>query len=297
MEYRGPVVDQFTAVLDEYAFFRDWREGRTDYDQYIDALEANGPELEERFGGPWVPRFLASRYPRSFDENTQSIAAELAGLGFIDGGAPSADLTAFRRVMRERYDHAEKCTAINHDEAGVLYHIAMSAQPRRLVAIGSYYGYWTAWAMPGVEAADGKAVLIDPDEGDCALAQSNFDALGYGGRTTVLPRKAEDVLPRMKPGVDLALLDAAGSHEHPDPTYHGKGIYAHLIAGIFDVLAEGGLMVVHNDYRSDVGGNRLCQESLDGADAQLAPFHAFCAEHFGKCYVAATPDGLGVYKK
>ena len=297
MEFRGVVADQVLGVMAEYEFFRDWQAGRSGHDRYIDALEAHLPELEERFGGPWIPRFLVSRYPSSFDENVETITRDLHEAGFVGSIPPWDGFEAFRQVMRERYDHAEKCTSINHDEAWVLYNISAAVRPRRLVAIGSYYGYWTAWAMPGVEAADGKAVLIDPDEGDCALAQHNFDRLGHGQRTMVVPRKAEDVLPRMKKQVDMVLLDAAGSHDHPDPTYRGKGIYAHLIGEVFDKLKDGGLLVVHNDYRRDVGGNRLCQAELDEADAQLAPFHEFCAGHFRKCYVAATPDGVGVYLK
>jgi len=167
-----------------------------------------------------------------------------------------------------------------------------------MVVIGSYYAFWAIWAMPSVAATDGQAILIDPDAAVCDLAQRNLDALGFGGRAVVRAEKAEDVLPDIEPeSLDMVVLDAAGSSDHPDPTYHGKGIYAFMAPAVFEKLRPGAWLVVHNDYLPDVGANPLAQPILDGNAAQLEAFHAFCDQRFSNHHVAATPDGFGVYRK
>jgi predicted O-methyltransferase YrrM len=129
------------------------------------------------------------------------------------------------------------------------------------------------------------------------LAEKNFAAMGYGDRTTVRAEKAEDLIGEMPDDIDLVLLDAAGSNQHPDPAYRGKGIYAFMVEDVFSKMRDGALMAVHNDYLGDVGVNKLSKPFVDRSVEQLARFHAFCDKHFRKSHVAATPDGFGLYLK
>ena len=166
-----------------------------------------------------------------------------------------------------------------------------------MVVAGAYYGYWAIWAMPGVAAAGGRAILIDPNPAVCALAEKNFRAMGYGDCTTVHAKKAEEVFPEIPAEIELALLDAAGDGKHPDPAYRGKGIYAYLAPGLWERMKPGALLVTHNDYQSGIGANRISRESVERSAAQLAPFHEYMAARCRKSHVAATPDGFGVYLK
>jgi predicted O-methyltransferase YrrM len=281
----GPVSDHVQGVLSEFPVYRDYCAGRISRDKYLAGLDEQAVEIKQRLGDSEHLVRLASLYPPDFDEESDEIFDTLLVEGFVLKKPPAQAFDAFREKVRAAYDHGEHHTYIQPDEARLLYFLSMALKPKRVVAVGSYYGYWAIWAMPGVMAAGGQAVLIDPDAEVCALAEKNFRALGYGESAVVRAKKAEDVFPQIPRGIDLALLDADGGRDNPDPAYHGKGIYGFLVEGIFDRMRDDALLVVHNDYAE---GPRA---------ASLERFHAFCRDNFRTQHVAETPEGFGVYLK
>ncbi len=293
----GPVAEKLQSILCGFEIYRDYQSGKISHSEYVRGLESNAEELEEALGGPRNLRLLASRYPSDFDRHADEILAEWMSKGLVSETPSNEPLEDLRERMSSRFSFGEFTTYIHPDEARLAYLVSMARPPKRLVVIGSYFGYWAIWAMPGVEKADGKAMLIDPNPEVCALAEGNFKSMGYGDRTTVRADKAEDILDEMLEEIDLVLLDAAGSFQHPDPAYRGKGIYAFMVEGVFSRMRDGGLMAVHNDYLADVGVNKLSKPFVDRSVEQLARFHEFCDSHFKKSHVAATPDGFGLYLK
>jgi predicted O-methyltransferase YrrM len=280
----GPKVDFVLAALETLPAYDDYRAGCLSRDEYVAALDASADVLLPRLDGE--PGFLdlAKCYPPDFDASADAILASLVDDGFL-AAIPEAPFDEYRAHIRAAYDHDVLRTSIHPDDARLAYFISMALKPTRLLVVGAYYGYWAVWAMPGVEAAGGHAVLVDPDRDVSALAKKNFDALGYGERTTVRAEKAEDVLPSIQPGLDMVMLDAAAPYDHPEPGYGGKGIYGFLIEPIWARMREGALLVVHNDAPHD--GERR--------EHVLDRFHAFCAAHFRKGVVTDTPEGLGFY--
>jgi len=298
MSSTGPVSDHIQAALSEFPVYRDYQAGKISHEQYVDGLEARAAEIEERLGNARHLRLVASRYPADFDRHAGDVFAALLAKGFVSENPPVEAFSKFRETVFSSYDHGENRTFIHPDEARLVYFLSMARKPQLMVAIGAYYGYWAIWAMPGVAAAGGRAILIDPNPAVCALAEKNFRALGFGERTTVRAKKAESVSPGLKPdSVDLVLLDAAGGKDNPDPAYHGKGIYAFMIEGVYDKMRDGALLVTHNDYQPGIGSNRLSQPIVERSARQLERFHAFCRQRFRKSHVAPTPDGFGVYLK
>ena len=296
MKSSGPLADGLIEELSEFAAFRDWRAGKITREQYIDGLMAQAAQIEASIG-PRNLRLLAARYPSDFDRQADEFFATLRSEGFLSDHPPVAPFEAFRERVRAAYDHGEHRTAIQPDEARLLYLISMALRPRRMIAIGSYYGYWAVWAMPGVVAGDGQAILMDPNAAVCALAERNFKALGLGDRTSVIAKKAEEVFDEWAPGsLDLVLLDANGGRDSP-AAYRGKGIYAFMARGVYEKMREGALLVAHNDYLPGVGDNRLSHDFVERLSRPIADFHAFCDGHFRRRRVLATPDGFGVYQK
>ena len=293
----GPVSERLLAALAELPLFRDYRDGRISRDEYVAGLEAQSEDLQQTLGGERSLKLLASRYPRDMVGHVLEMFADLRGRGVVEGEPDEAGLREFWDLLRSQYDHGEKRTFIQPNEGGLAYVISMAKPAKHMVTIGSYYGYWAIWAMPGVAAGGGDAALIDPNPDVCALAERNFETLGYRARTRVLNAKAQDVMDDLPDGIDLVLLDADGGREHSDPAYHGKGIYALFAEMVFPKMAEGALLLAHNDYRLPVGVNPLSRPYIERQAERLERFHTFCDAHFREGAVLDTPDGLGVYLK
>ena len=281
----GPACDYVTQTLEEFSFFREYRRGVISRETYIAELRTNAREVDEAFEGDESYRGMAAKYPADFDSHADEIYRELVTRGMLEDVPSSSDLDAFRERIESEYDHGKRHTFIHHDEARLVYRISKSVRPEFMLAIGSYYGYWAVWAMPGVVDGNGSAVLIDPDPEVCAMARENLSRLGYGDTAKVECARAEEVLARTNRHANLVLLDASGSQEHPDSSYHGKGIYGHLISAIHGNMTPGGVLAVHND--------RVSGRQPD----PLERFHEFCAGHFNMSFTANTPEGFGVYVK
>lgn len=281
----GPVSDHVQAVLSKFPVYRDYCAGRISRAQYLAGLDEQADEIRSRLGDSDHLVRLASLYPPDFDTAADEIFEALLADGFVSERPPTQAFDAYRERVLAAYDHGARHTYIHPDDARLLYFLSTAVKPRRMVVVGSYYGYWAVWAMPAVQAAGGEAVLIDPDAEVCALAEQNFRTLGFADSAVVRAQTAEAVFPNIPPGVDMALLDAAGSGEHPDPAYHGKGIYGFLVEDIFDRMNDGALLVVHND------------EVAGASRRPLERFHAFCRDNFRAQHVAETPEGFGIYLK
>ncbi|MCD6507011.1 class I SAM-dependent methyltransferase [Candidatus Poribacteria bacterium] len=292
----GPIVRHVIAALSSYEVFRDYRSGRIPYEDYLNWLEANAEDLERAVGGRRTLRFLASRYPPDFEANAEAIFEDLLREGFIQDRPDRNKFKRFRSSMEELFDHDGLRTYIHPDEAQLAYMLSMAVKPKRMVAMGSYYGYWAIWALPGVSEGRGEALLIDPNPGVCDLAERNLKRLGYDKIAAVIRDKAENVIPDLPADVDLAMLDADGDHSYPS-IYRGKGIYALLAELIAPRMKEGGLLIVHNDYLPEVGANRLSKPFLEPLCSRIELFHEVCRRHFSRGYVAPTPDGFGVYRR
>jgi predicted O-methyltransferase YrrM len=298
MATSGPAAESLLAALGELEVFRSFRSGATTRDEYVAGLESQADRLDKLLGSPRNLRLLAARYPPDFDRHADEILDLLIGEGLAGQKPPTGPFEDFREKMRRQFDHGDRRTFIHPDEARLAYMVSAAKKPRRMIALGSYYGYWAAWAMPGVEAAQGEAVLVDPNEAVCDLARANFETLGFAGRTSVLAQKGEDVLPSLEDGsLDLVFLDANAGRGHADPAYDGKGIYSILAEAAFPKMAEGALLIAHNDYIAGVGDNRLSQPFVQRHAERLERFHTVCAERFRKHNIFATPDGFGVYIK
>ncbi len=288
----GPISDYVLDALAGLAAHGDYRAGRITRAEYAAALDTHADELLPRLDGRRGLLEVAKDYPPDFDASADAILESLVADGILPA-LPDAPFDEFRARMRADYDHNTRRTSIHPDDARLAYFISMAVQPKRLLVVGSYYGYWAVWAMPGVAAASGHAVLVDPDREVSALAERNFDALGYGACSTVHAKVAEDVFPDIEPGLNLVLLDAAGSGDHPDPAYHGKGIYGFLVEPIYELMRDGALLVVHNDAPHDASPDG----DGDEREPELDRFHTFCREHFRNHRVPDTVAGFGVYLK
>jgi len=136
---------------------------------------------------------------------------------------------------------------------------ALAAGRRRIVEVGTAYGYSTLWLALG-QPADGTVVTIDPDRGRTDLARGWWRAAGIADdRITVVSAKALEAFAADEPALagpfDLAFIDAL------------KPEYEAYLAALIPRLAPGALVVADNVLWSGrTSGDRPATPG-DGTDA------------------------------
>lgn len=135
---------------------------------------------------------------------------------------------------------------------------------RRIVEVGTAYGYSTLWMALG-QAADGSIVTIDPDRGRTDLARGWWRQAGIADeRITVVTAPALDAFAAGDPALagpfDLAFIDAL------------KPEYGAYLEALVDRLAPGALLVADNVLWSGrVSGAR----PVDPGDSNTNALRAF----------------------
>jgi predicted O-methyltransferase YrrM len=115
---------------------------------------------------------------------------------------------------------------------------ALAADRRRIVEVGTAYGYSTLW-MALAQPAGGTIVTIDPDRSRTDLARGWWREAGVADeQVTIVTARALDAFARAEPALagpfDLAFIDAL---KHEYPAYLGA---------LVPRLAPGALVVADN---------------------------------------------------
>lgn len=130
----------------------------------------------------------------------------------------------------------ENIPIVNRDSGRVL--AALAAGRRRIVEVGTAYGYSTLWLATG-QPADGTIVTIDPDRSRTDLARGWWREAGIADeRIQVITAKALDAFASREPALDgpfdLAFIDAL------------KPEYEAYLEALVPRLAPGALVVADN---------------------------------------------------
>jgi predicted O-methyltransferase YrrM len=142
----------------------------------------------------------------------------------------------------------------------------LAGDRRRIVEVGTAYGYSTLWMALG-QPADGTIVTIDPDRERTDLARGWWRQAGVADdRITLVAAKALEAFARAEPALagpfDMAFIDAL------KPEYE-----SYLDALVDGRLAPGALVVADNVLWSGrVSGSR----PVDTADTNTNALRRFC---------------------
>jgi predicted O-methyltransferase YrrM len=162
----------------------------------------------------------------------------------------------------------------------------LAGDRRRIVEVGTAYGYSTAWMALG-QPPDGTIVTIDPDRERTDLARGWWREAGIADeRITVLNLKALEAFGGRDPALagpfDMAFIDAL------KPEY-----VAYLDELIDGRLAPGALVVADNVLWS---GRVARSVADDSADTNTAALRRFCERVLGDDGLRSTilPVGDGL---
>jgi predicted O-methyltransferase YrrM len=174
----------------------------------------------------------------------------------------------------------ENIPIVNRDSGRVL--AALAAGRRRIVEVGTAYGYSTLWLAMG-QPADGTIVTIDPDRSRTDLARGWWRQAGIADeRIQVITAKALDAFANREPALDgpfdLAFIDAL------------KPEYGAYLEALVPRMAPGALVVADNVLWS----GRVADPSVN--DESTSALRAFDAAVLADPRFAATilPVGDGL---
>lgn len=293
LPFTGPVFDRVDAVLRDAPGYRDFRAGRTTRAAFAAFLEGQRGALVAH-GVPPNDVDFAKRFPASVDAAVQQAFTSLAPLGLAWPAGYEALAAQAAQRIDSGFDHQGLGTYIYPEEARLLLAIALAARPRRTIFLGSYYGYWAAWALPAIAQQGGSAVLLDPDPQVVAVAQANLARLYPGARVEAVCATGEQYLSDSHDRYDLVVLDAELPRTHPDPARRGKGVYAHLLRAVQPHLAPRALLVCHNILFHDHSGSDFFGGVIARNHEELGPFMAEVAARYEHFIELPTTEGVGV---
>jgi len=156
---------------------------------------------------------------------------------------------------------------------------------RRIVEVGTAYGYSTLWMAYG-QGPGGTIVTIDPDRSRTDLARGWWRQGGIAdGQITVVSAPALDAFaaddPRLAGPFDLAFIDAV------------KPEYERYVAALRPRLAPGALLVADNVLWSGrVSGARPAEPGDRNAEALRAFDRALLADRGFHATILPVGDGL-----
>jgi predicted O-methyltransferase YrrM len=292
----GPAYRLIDEALSGLEPYRRFRAGSTSAGDYSDWVEREAAVLAAT-GLNENQRNLSTRFPLDGRRQVAAMLSELRAPGILTGTSyPEQEFDQFAAVVEATFDHGGYTTYIFPEEARFLFALTHLIAPRRVVFLGSYYGYWAVWGLPGILAAGGEAVLVDIDPDVLGLAERNLKALGLDHGVEFRATDATEP-PVDGHAIDLCVLDAEGPRDSAHAELREKAIYHPIMSAWTPALRPGALLVAHNMLLRNPTGNRHFAAQVAANHEQYAGFEAHLAEHYPVRLVFDTSEGVGVYQK
>lgn len=273
----------YGAVMEKVAhlpWIQDYISGKTDSLAFQQELASRKDQLHAIGLSDWWVSLL-NRFPNDPWQGTRRMLELLHASGMAQTSHinEQAFLKFEKQVARSFSHMPDRYTSIFPEEARAAHTLSCAIKPGSIFVAGSYYGYLAVWLIPGL-TQNGRMVCSDVDPVVCELARQNMLALGEAERTDVVCLDAEELLTRESSPIDLFVLDAYGSNDHPDPRYHGKAIYGPLLKAALPRLHKKSIILVHNAER---GSRELAEFFQMVRDARLSLY-------------LNTTDNLAIYQ-
>jgi predicted O-methyltransferase YrrM len=289
--FRGPLFDLVASVLARHPEYALHRDGLLADDAWYAFLDRAAAELRAA-GVPSDDAHFAKRFPGAPERFVRGALARLVKTGVLHSGAYDERAAETAAAEAARYDHGGLGTYIYPEEGRLLFALADLVRPAHAVFLGSYYGYWAAWAVPAVAARGGRVTLVDPDPTACAVARRNFAP--YGDAVRIVTATGQEALAANRAPIDLVVIDAELPRTHPDPDLRGKGVYRALLAAALPHLAPAAHVVAHNILLSDATGDPVLAEVVARNAGELGGFLALAARELDGFAELVSTEGVGV---
>lgn len=291
--FTGPLFDRVDGVVTSSPDYRAFRNGTLSRAGYASFLDRMAPALAAA-GVPADDVHFAKRYPASIERFVDEAVDRLAREGMLGGTGYDRAACDAAAEAAGRFDHGGFGTYIYPEEGRLLFAVADLLRPRNALFLGSYYGYWAAWAVPAIVGRGGCVTLVDPDQRSCEVARRNLTAPPHGHGVRVVPATGQDFLADTDETFDLVVLDAELPHTHPVPEERGKGIYHALLRACLPRLAPCATLVCHNILFTDPTADPFFDEVIARNGRELAAFRRLVAQAFDGFVEITSTEGVGI---
>ncbi len=245
----GPMYDAIMQHAQEFDFIKEYLGETLPVDEFKRLVDERRAELLAAGMSEWEISLLR-RFPVSERDALEKLSETLTEEGTdLTQGDHSSDFAEYRNMVSESFAHLpDRFTSIFPEETQVAYKLSRMIGPRTILVAGAYYMYLAVWLVPGL-APGGRMTCIDPDPTVCELARKNTESLGFSDKVEIICDDAVAVLTRSSAPLDLLVIDAYGSREHPEPRYHGKAIYGPIVKAALPRMVSGSVILAHNADR------------------------------------------------
>jgi predicted O-methyltransferase YrrM len=289
--FAGPLHDLARGVLARHREAAAYRDGTLAQPAWRSFADRVAGELVAAGVPPGEVHFV-KRYPRDPKPFVRDAVARLAAAGVLPHATWDEAAADDAASLAAAYDHDGYGTFIYPEEGLLLHALVTVLRPRATIFLGSYYGYWAAWALPALARCGGCAVLVDPDPSACAVARHNLAE--YGELATVATATGAEFLGATRERFDLVVIDAELPRSHPDPDLAGKAVYRSLLQDALARCAPRTHVVCHNILFNDDTGDAHLARVIERNERELAGFRALAARELDRFVEIASTEGVGV---
>jgi predicted O-methyltransferase YrrM len=292
----GPVAALIDEGMAGFGPFRRFMAEELTRLAYSEEVIASREELVASTGLTRNEVSLSVRLPLDIDGFTfAAYGATAAAMGLLPLSKNVGERLGWARDAIAGYDHGVRKTYIFPEEGALAYLIAAASGAKSMISLGSYYGYWSAWAALGLTRG-AKLTLVDSDPAVCAAAEANFDRLDVEADVGVVCAEATAFLRGSSERYDFALLDAEGPLNPEDPRMRRKAVYGPIVEAFLPVAAPGALLLAHNILLGHPFPDPYFDCLVTVNKEELLEFHQRLANATLAEITVSTVEGTGVYR-
>ncbi len=154
--------------------------------------------------------------------------------------SPQVETSSSQRVMDciERLEQfmarVDDALALPRESARFVHALVLSTGAKRVVEIGTSYGYSGLWIASALAVSDGTLITLDNHRHKSDAARTHFAEAGLADYVDIRTGTASEILPTLKGPIDFVLNDADKEN---------CGLYVELL---LDKLADRALVVTDN---------------------------------------------------
>ena len=281
-------------VLSSYEWYQQFKQRRMSQSDYLSQVLLHQQELLDK-GLSEDQIHLSSRFSLNRDLFVANCLEALYHSHVIPTTSyPLDEFYAYAKVVESSFQHGGYFTYIFPEEAQLMFALTHILQPKAMLFLGSYYGYWAIWSIPALKKYNGKACLIDLDPNVLELSKKNMQQMDAHQYVDYVCDDAIEFCQQEKNQYDFIVLDAEGPKTGADPDLLDKAIYYPILSVSMDDLVSSGTVLFHNILLNNPIEDIYFENKIRDNFNQFKKLLPFIEQNFTHWSHYCSTEGVGV---